>query len=169
MRLRLPPIPILVLVASLAAGCGVHVERVSAADRAARTSGVPVGGGASAVATASTSPTSVAPGLPTVTPTGSPISGGVDAPATGGGGSPQLEPTTPTGSAPASGRGVGLAIALSSAASFALSGSFGHALLDLGWSPTALVSARVGATRLIDNALFDDERPMAVEQGGRRA
>ena len=41
-------------------------------------------------------------------------------------------PTAVTGSTPASGRGVGLAIALSSAASFALSGSFGHALLDLG-------------------------------------
>lgn len=57
-------------------------------------------------------------------------------------------PTTPTGTAP-SGRGAGLAIALSSAASFALSGSFGHALLDLGWSPTALVAARVGGAFLV--------------------
>lgn len=48
-----------------------------------------------------------------------------------------------------SGRGVGLAIALLSAASFALSGSFGNALLGLGWSPTALVAARVGGAFLV--------------------
>lgn len=55
----------------------------------------------------------------------------------------------PTAVARPSGRGAGLAIALTSAASFALSGSFGHALLDLGWSPTALVAARVGGAFLV--------------------
>ncbi len=47
------------------------------------------------------------------------------------------------------GRAAGLAIALLSASSFALSGSFGHALLALGWSPTALVAARVGGAFLV--------------------
>ena len=58
-------------------------------------------------------------------------------------------PASIAGASAPSGRGVGLAIALSSAASFALSGSFGHALLGLGWSPTALVAARVGGAFLV--------------------
>lgn len=46
-------------------------------------------------------------------------------------------------------RATGLAIGLGSAAAFALSGSFGHALLDVGWSPAALVAARVGGAFLV--------------------
>ncbi|GAA3564995.1 EamA family transporter [Microlunatus spumicola] len=46
-------------------------------------------------------------------------------------------------------RTTGLLIGLGSAAAFGLSGSFGHALLDLGWSPTALVAARVGGAFLV--------------------
>ena len=57
--------------------------------------------------------------------------------------------TTPTTASVPSGRATGLAIGLVSAASFALSGSFGHALLGLGWSPTALVAARVGGAFLV--------------------
>jgi drug/metabolite transporter (DMT)-like permease len=57
--------------------------------------------------------------------------------------------TTPTPTRVATGRTAGLAIGLGSAASFALSGSFGHALLSLGWSPTALVAARVGGAFLV--------------------
>jgi drug/metabolite transporter (DMT)-like permease len=55
--------------------------------------------------------------------------------------------TTPTAAAP--GRAGGLAIGLLSAAAFALSGSFGHALLEDGWSPAALVAARVGGAFLV--------------------
>jgi drug/metabolite transporter (DMT)-like permease len=47
------------------------------------------------------------------------------------------------------GRAGGLAIGLLSAATFGLSGSFGHALLDDGWSPAALVAARVGGAFLV--------------------
>ena len=53
-------------------------------------------------------------------------------------------PTTVPG-----GRAAGLAIGLGSAAAFALSGSFGHALLEDGWSPAALVAARVGGAFLV--------------------
>ena len=56
--------------------------------------------------------------------------------------------STPT-STPAPGRAAGLAIGLGSAAAFGLSGSFGHALLDDGWSPAALVAARVGGAFLV--------------------
>jgi drug/metabolite transporter (DMT)-like permease len=55
---------------------------------------------------------------------------------------------TPTSTAPP-GRAAGLAIGLGSAAAFGLSGSFGHALLDDGWSPAALVAARVGGAFLV--------------------
>jgi drug/metabolite transporter (DMT)-like permease len=43
----------------------------------------------------------------------------------------------------------GLLIALGSAASFALSGSLGTALLSIGWSPTAAVGIRVGGAFLV--------------------
>jgi drug/metabolite transporter (DMT)-like permease len=43
----------------------------------------------------------------------------------------------------------GLLIALGSAASFALSGSLGTALLSIGWSPTAAVGVRVGGAFLV--------------------
>ena len=56
--------------------------------------------------------------------------------------------STPT-STPTTGRAAGLAIGLGSAAAFALSGSFGHALLADGWSPAALVAARVGGAFLV--------------------
>ena len=46
-------------------------------------------------------------------------------------------------------RATGLGIGLGSAAAFGLSGSFGHALLDDGWSPAALVAARVGGAFLV--------------------
>jgi drug/metabolite transporter (DMT)-like permease len=55
-----------------------------------------------------------------------------------------------TASSTASGsRAGGLAIGLGSAAAFGLSGSFGHALLDDGWSPAALVAGRVGGAFLV--------------------
>ncbi len=57
--------------------------------------------------------------------------------------------TTPTPTPAGTSRTAGLAIGLGSAASFALSGSFGHALLSLGWSPTALVATRVGGAFLV--------------------
>ena len=43
----------------------------------------------------------------------------------------------------------GLALALVSASSFGLSGSLARSLLDLGWSPTAVVATRVGGAFLI--------------------
>jgi drug/metabolite transporter (DMT)-like permease len=43
----------------------------------------------------------------------------------------------------------GLALALVSASSFGLSGSLARALLDLGWSPAAVVATRVGGAFLI--------------------
>jgi drug/metabolite transporter (DMT)-like permease len=43
----------------------------------------------------------------------------------------------------------GLLIALASAAAFALSGSLGTALLDIGWSPTAAVGVRIGGAFLV--------------------
>lgn len=43
----------------------------------------------------------------------------------------------------------GLLIALGSAASFALSGSLGTALLSIGWSPTAAVGIRIGGAFLV--------------------
>jgi drug/metabolite transporter (DMT)-like permease len=45
--------------------------------------------------------------------------------------------------------GGGLALALVSASSFGLSGSLARSLLDLGWSPTAVVATRVGGAFLI--------------------
>jgi drug/metabolite transporter (DMT)-like permease len=45
--------------------------------------------------------------------------------------------------------GGGLALALVSASSFGLSGSLARSLLDLGWSPAAVVAIRVGGAFLI--------------------
>jgi drug/metabolite transporter (DMT)-like permease len=45
--------------------------------------------------------------------------------------------------------GGGLALALVSASSFGLSGSLARSLLDLGWSPAAVVATRVGGAFLI--------------------
>ena len=45
--------------------------------------------------------------------------------------------------------GGGLALALISASSFGLSGSLARSLLDLGWSPAAVVATRVGGEFLI--------------------
>ena len=45
--------------------------------------------------------------------------------------------------------GAGLALALVSASSFGLSGSLARSLLDLGWSPTAVVVTRVGGAFLV--------------------
>lgn len=45
--------------------------------------------------------------------------------------------------------GQSLAIALSSAAMFGLSGPLARALLDVGWSPAAAVSARIGGAFLV--------------------
>lgn len=59
------------------------------------------------------------------------------------------ETTIPTQATAPGGRAAGLAIGLGSAAAFALSGSFGHALLEDGWSPAALVAARVGGAFLV--------------------
>jgi drug/metabolite transporter (DMT)-like permease len=56
--------------------------------------------------------------------------------------------STPVGTA-VPGRAGGLAIGLLSAATFGLSGSFGHALLGDGWSPAALVAGRVGGAFLV--------------------
>jgi drug/metabolite transporter (DMT)-like permease len=55
--------------------------------------------------------------------------------------------TTRTGAARNSGGGVGLALA--SASSFGLSGSLARSLLDLGWSPAAVVATRVSGAFLI--------------------
>jgi drug/metabolite transporter (DMT)-like permease len=54
---------------------------------------------------------------------------------------------TRRGAARNSGRGVGLALA--SASSFGLSGSLARSLLDLGWSPAAVVATRVSGAFLI--------------------
>ena len=43
----------------------------------------------------------------------------------------------------------GLALALTSATSFGLSGSLARSLLDLGWSPAAVVATRVGGASLV--------------------
>jgi drug/metabolite transporter (DMT)-like permease len=43
----------------------------------------------------------------------------------------------------------GMALAITSAASFGLSGSLARSLLDLGWSPTAVVATRVGGAFLV--------------------
>src|SRR5215216_7665515 len=45
--------------------------------------------------------------------------------------------------------GGALALALFSASSFGLSGSLARSLLDLGWSPAAVVATRVGGAFLI--------------------
>ena len=59
-------------------------------------------------------------------------------------------PTTVPG-----GRAAGLAIGLGSAAAFALSGSFGHALLEDGWSPAHV---NVVAQRDDDDSLLQEVR-----------
>lgn len=46
-------------------------------------------------------------------------------------------------------RGAGIALALFSAATFGMSGSFARSLLDAGWSPAAAVAARVTVAALI--------------------
>lgn len=53
---------------------------------------------------------------------------------------------SPVAGHPAGGSGyaAGLAIALLSAASFGLSGSLARSLLDLGWTPAAVVAVRIG-------------------------
>lgn len=48
-----------------------------------------------------------------------------------------------------SSQGAGLLIGLVSAASFGLSGSLARSLLDIGWSPTAIVSARIGGAFVV--------------------
>ena len=58
-------------------------------------------------------------------------------------------PTSTATSTATPSRASGLAIGLLSAAAFGLSGSFGHALLEDGWSPAALVAARVGGAFLV--------------------
>lgn len=45
--------------------------------------------------------------------------------------------------------GIGLLIAVSSAATFGLSGSLARSLLDIGWSPAAIVATRVGGACLV--------------------
>jgi len=52
-------------------------------------------------------------------------------------------------SAPASGRGVGIALGLASAAAFGTSGTFATALIDAGWSPAAGVIARVAIAAVV--------------------
>jgi drug/metabolite transporter (DMT)-like permease len=47
------------------------------------------------------------------------------------------------------GAGLGLGLALLSAASFSTSGSFARSLADAGWSPGAAVAARVGVAALV--------------------
>jgi drug/metabolite transporter (DMT)-like permease len=54
---------------------------------------------------------------------------------------------TRTSAVRSSGRGLGLALV--SASSFGLSGSLARSLLDLGWSPAAVVATRVGGAFLI--------------------
>src|SRR5687768_11732136 len=46
-------------------------------------------------------------------------------------------------------QGVGIALALFSAAMFSTSGSLAKSLLDAGWSPAAAVAARVGVAALL--------------------
>ncbi|MBV1849423.1 EamA family transporter [Catellatospora tritici] len=45
--------------------------------------------------------------------------------------------------------GLGLGLAVISAATFATSGSFAHSLMDAGWSATAAVAARIGVAALV--------------------
>jgi drug/metabolite transporter (DMT)-like permease len=47
------------------------------------------------------------------------------------------------------GYGLALGIALASAAAFGLSGSLARSLLDLGWSPAAVVATRIGGAFLV--------------------
>lgn len=47
------------------------------------------------------------------------------------------------------GHGAGLALALTSASSFGLSGALARSLLDMGWSPAAVVATRAGGAFLI--------------------
>jgi drug/metabolite transporter (DMT)-like permease len=54
-----------------------------------------------------------------------------------------------TGTIPGRSQLGAFALALTSAASFGLSGSLARSLLDLGWSPTAVVATRVGGAFLI--------------------
>lgn len=44
---------------------------------------------------------------------------------------------------------VGLAVALVSAATFGSSGTFGRSLMDIGWSPGAIVTARISGAALV--------------------
>lgn len=55
-------------------------------------------------------------------------------------------PSRTTGSAPFA---VGLTIALVSAATFGSSGTFGRSLMDIGWSPGAIVTARITGAALV--------------------
>ena len=48
---------------------------------------------------------------------------------------------------PRQGYGLALGIALASAAAFGLSGSLARSLLDLGWSPAAVVGVRLHRRR----------------------
>lgn len=48
-----------------------------------------------------------------------------------------------------SGTGAGLVIAVASALAFGLSGSLARSLLDIGWSPAAIVSMRIGGAFLV--------------------
>jgi drug/metabolite transporter (DMT)-like permease len=57
--------------------------------------------------------------------------------------------TEPTRTIAAPSYAGGIALALISASSFGLSGSLARSLLDLGWSPAAVVAARVGGASLI--------------------
>jgi drug/metabolite transporter (DMT)-like permease len=59
--------------------------------------------------------------------------------------------TTPQRTAQPTGQryGSGLLFALGSAASFGMSGALARSLLDLGWSPPAVVAARVGGAFLV--------------------
>ncbi len=61
-------------------------------------------------------------------------------------GSPTVDPGRGTRSTSSR---TGLIIAFGSAASFALSGSLGTALLSIGWSPTAAVGVRIGGAFLV--------------------
>jgi drug/metabolite transporter (DMT)-like permease len=67
-------------------------------------------------------------------------------------GRPQLDTTQPEpveGPTTRASSRPGLLIALGSAASFALAGSLGTALLSIGWSPTAAVGVRIGGAFLV--------------------
>src|SRR4051812_43837672 len=56
--------------------------------------------------------------------------------------------STPTTHA-STGPGVGLVLALVSAASFSTAGTFARSLCDAGWSPGAAVTARIGCAAVV--------------------